>query len=203
MQAVSREQRASSPRSAAERKKKVADGAGFALARTKNQNPAAGGEEKCEAIGASGDVVDGRAVDGMHGPEERAKERQAGKEAGFFSKPFWFQRRSQQALQKKKQRDRAPGMEEQIGEMKTEGVGMPEKVIDDEREVLHRPIMPGERIGKEVMPKDLEREQRAFDEGAVAREKGVVPDKLAGERRRPDQDADDQERKGAQPMRAE
>ena len=72
-------------------------------------------------------------------------------------------------------------MEEQIGEMKTKGVGMPEKIVGDEREILHRSIMPGKGIGKEVMPKDLEREQWALDEGAVAGEKVVIPDKLTRE----------------------
>ena len=85
-------------------------------------------------------------------------------------------------------------MQQQIGEMKAEGVGIPEKVIGHEREVLHRPIMPGERVREEMVPEDLEREQRAFDEGAVAREKFVVPQEFAREGGCSNHDGDEQEK---------
>ncbi len=132
MQAVSREQRARSPQSAAEKKRIWRAGPAFSVAGAEDQNPTSGSEEKREAISAPGNVVDSRAVDGMHSPEERGKERQAGNKTEFLFKPFWFQRRAQNALEKEKQRDRASGMEEQIGEVKTERVRMPEKVIGDE-----------------------------------------------------------------------
>ena len=63
--------------------------------------------------------------------------------------------------------------------------------------------MSGKGIGKEVMPKNLEREKRAFDKRAVTREKVIVPEKLAGKRWCSDGDADDQEQKRAQPTLAE
>ena len=83
-------------------------------------------------------------------------------------------------MQEKIERDCAAGVEEQIGEMKAEGIRIPEKVINDEGKVLHRPIMPRERIGKEMMPKDFERKKGTLDERTVAREKRIVPDELPG-----------------------
>ena len=63
--------------------------------------------------------------------------------------------------------------------------------------------MSGEGIGKEVMPKNLQHEERALNKRAVAREKIVIPDKFTRERWRSDDDADDQEQERAQPSRAE
>ena len=63
--------------------------------------------------------------------------------------------------------------------------------------------MSGKGIGKEVMPKNLQHEERAFDKRTVARKKFIVPDKLTRERWRSDHDTDHQEQKNAQPGRAE
>jgi hypothetical protein len=63
--------------------------------------------------------------------------------------------------------------------------------------------MTRERIGKEMVPKDLEREERTFYERAVAREEAIIPDEFTGERGRPRQDADDEKEKSAQPMSAQ
>jgi hypothetical protein len=41
--------------------------------------------------------------------------------------------------------------------------------------------MSRERIWKEMVPKDLEREEGTFDERTVAREKSIVPDELPGQ----------------------
>ena len=59
--------------------------------------------------------------------------------------------------------------------------------------------MRGKGIGKEVMPKNLHHEKRAFDERAVAREKIIIPEKLTRERWRSDGDADKQEQERAHP----
>ena len=83
-------------------------------------------------------------------------------------------------MQEKIECNCAASVEEQIGKMKAEGIRVPEKVIYDERKVLHRPIMPRERIGKKMMPKDFEREERTLDERTVAREERIVPDELPG-----------------------
>ncbi len=47
----------------------------FDLPATEEEQPTATGEEESEAICATRDVIDGRAMDGMNNPEQRDKER--------------------------------------------------------------------------------------------------------------------------------
>lgn len=63
--------------------------------------------------------------------------------------------------------------------------------------------MPGKGVGKEVVPKNLQREKRAFDKRAVPREKVIVPKKLTGKRWSSNRYADDEEQKRAQPTLTE
>ena len=62
-------------------------------------------------------------------------------------------------------------MQEEIRQVKAVGIAVPEKIIDDEGEILHRSIMRGEGIEKEVMTKRFEDEKRTFDERVVSNEK--------------------------------
>ena len=53
------------------------------------------------------------------------------------------------------------------------------------------------------MPKNFQHEKWAFDEGAVARQKIIVPEKLPRKRWRSDGNANDKKQKRAQPSLAE
>ena len=71
---------------------------------------------------------------------------------------------SQQRIKKQPARD----VEEEIGQVKSVGVVVPEEIIGDEGEILHRPIMRRVGIEKEVMTKRFENEKRTFDERIFA-----------------------------------
>ena len=62
-------------------------------------------------------------------------------------------------------------MQEEVRQVKAVGIAIPEKIIDDEREILHRSVMRGEEIGKEIVTKRFEDEKRTLNERVVSNEK--------------------------------
>jgi hypothetical protein len=61
-------------------------------------------------------------------------------------------------------------------------VGVPNEVIENVRDVLERPVVPGIGIGKEVMAECFQYKERTLDKGIVAGQVEIVPKKLALER---------------------
>ena len=61
-------------------------------------------------------------------------------------------------------------VQENVAKVKTDCVGVPEKVIDHVGKILHRPVMTRIGVEKEIVAECFEREQRAFDEWIVSRE---------------------------------
>jgi hypothetical protein len=92
--------------------------------------------------------------------------------------------------EKKIEQNSTANMQDHIGEMETEFIGVPKKVIDKKRHVLDGAIMAGERVEEQIMSEALQDKEWAFDEGIVVREILVVPNALALERGRAHEDAD-------------
>ena len=91
-------------------------------------------------------------------------------------------------------------MQQNVGEMKTGGVGVPKVIIGHEGEVLDRPIMRRVGIEKEVVPERFEREQRTFDEWVVVREVIVVPYRLSLQSGQMHEKADSREEEISRPL---
>jgi hypothetical protein len=72
--------------------------------------------------------------------------------------------------------------------VKAIGVIIPKKIIRDEGKVLDGTVMGRKRIKKKVMSKSLENKEWTLDQGVIAREIAIIPDKLPGKRRRMDED---------------
>src|SRR5881394_909663 len=87
--------------------------------------------------------------------------------------------------------------------METELVRIPKKIVENEGDILDRPIMGGERIQKQIMPKSLQDQERTLDQRVVVRQVLVVPDTLALQCRRSDKNAQERQYQAAKPMRAE
>jgi hypothetical protein len=83
--------------------------------------------------------------------------------------------------------------------MKPVRVGIPKQVVDDVRNVLDRPIVGRKGIDEQVMPKILQEQKRAFDEGVVVRQVLIVPNKLSLERREVDRETQEREDNAANP----
>ena len=73
-------------------------------------------------------------------------------------------------------------MEQQIREMESVGLGVPEVVVEDEREVLDWPIMRRKGIEKQIVAECFEDQERTFYERIEVREIFIVPDELTLER---------------------
>jgi hypothetical protein len=83
--------------------------------------------------------------------------------------------RAKEQCEQPVQQQAGANVQEDVAEVKTGCVGVPEKVIDHVGKILHRPVMTRIRVEKEIVAKCFEREQRAFDEWVVSREEQVVP----------------------------
>jgi hypothetical protein len=70
-------------------------------------------------------------------------------------------------------------VEQRVGEMKTKLICVPKVIIEDERDVLERSIMGGERIQEQVMSKCFENKEWALYKRIVVGKILVVPDPLA------------------------
>ena len=60
--------------------------------------------------------------------------------------------------------------------------------------------MRRERVEEEMVPKDFEDEERAFDERIVVREVVIIPDSLPGKGGRVDDKGDYHEQEGSEPV---
>jgi hypothetical protein len=72
-------------------------------------------------------------------------------------------------------------------------VGIPNEVIENVRDVLERPVVPGVGIGKEVMAECFQNKERTFDKRIVASQVKIVPKKLALERWKVDASTEENE----------
>ena len=85
----------------------------------------------------------------------------------------------QQQIKQQTARD----VEEEIGQMKAIEIAVPKKIIDDEGEILHGPIMRGVGIEKEMMTKRFEDKKRTLHERVISNKIYIVPNHLALKRR--------------------
>jgi hypothetical protein len=115
----------------------------------------------------------------MHGPEKRDEQRQALHPGAIKRRPKTRDEQEQEPPDQKS----AQRVIKDIRNMVAERVLVPQQVVEHVGPVLHRPVIAGERIEKEVMPEDLEKEDWALEKRITADEKSVVPDKLATEDR--------------------
>ena len=83
--------------------------------------------------------------------------------------------------------------------MKPVRVGIPNQVVDDIGNVLDGAVVRGKGIDKEVMPKILQNQKRAFDEGVVVRQILIVPNELTLQRREVDRESQERENDAANP----
>jgi hypothetical protein len=81
-------------------------------------------------------------------------------------------------------------MKKDIREMIAIWIVIPKGVVDHKGKVLHRPIVAGEGIEKEIVPERLEDKERALDERICCGEITVVPDHLAGQSRQVNQEGE-------------
>jgi hypothetical protein len=82
-------------------------------------------------------------------------------------------------------------MQQEIREMKAVGVGIPKTVVEKIGERLDGAIVRRKGLRKEVMPEALQNQERALDEWILQRQILVVPNALAVQAPRPNQQAGD------------
>src|SRR5437667_8674789 len=87
--------------------------------------------------------------------------------------------------------------------MKAVGVSVPKKIIGDIRDILNRSVMGRERVQKQIVPKRFQYQQRALNEGIVARQKIIVPDTLTLQRRHMNENCCSGDRKAMEPDRVD
>ena len=135
-----------------------------------------------ETVRPPGDVGDRGVVDGMHHPYERDNERQekigVGGVAGLAPVLFAGQPRQQRPEQEVQQK-RRQGMVTDVRKMIAKFIREPEPVIEHVGDVLDRAVIEGERVEKEVVPENLENEDRTLEKWVSADKPGIVVEELA------------------------
>ena len=94
-------------------------------------------------------------------------------------------------------------MEQDVRQMEAVGIGVPEKIIQDEGGVLDRSIMPGEGVEKKMVAEGLEDQDRTFDERIIARQILIIPHQLPLEGGHSYNEADKREKKAPSPIALE
>jgi hypothetical protein len=79
-------------------------------------------------------------------------------------------------------------------------VRVPDKVIKKVGDVLHRAIVRRGSVEREKMPEGFRDEQRTFDEGIVADQPSIIPDKLPLKRGKTDGHAENEKEETSDPM---
>ena len=150
------------------------------------QQPSAGGEEKSETIGTTGNVIDRRAMHGVHHPHYRHAKSNCGQPRNAPLQPRTRKNRSpvkderaEELAQQKIKRHATAGMQEHVRDMKAPRVRVPKKVIEHVGDGLDRAVMGRKGIEEQIVPKSFQDQQRAFDEWIIARQINVVPNALA------------------------
>src|SRR5438105_6390751 len=77
--------------------------------------------------------------------------------------------RGEQLPKQKVEKYSAAGVKQNVGQMKSEFVGVPKKVVQDERDVLNWPIVSRQRVEEQVMSKRFRNQKRALDDRIVMR----------------------------------
>jgi hypothetical protein len=91
-------------------------------------------------------------------------------------------------------------VQQRIGEVESKFVGVPKEIIKDERDILNRSIMGGERIQKQVMAERFENKEWTLNERIVAREIMVVPNPLALQSRCVNENSGEPDNERAKPV---
>jgi hypothetical protein len=118
------------------------------------KKPTGAREEKSEAIGTPGNIIDCGTVHGMNHPKECQEEGGVRRSAGSHpnGRPPLGQR-SQNPAQEEIKENAAQHVPENIREVITKRVSIPEKIIEDVRNRLNRSIMARIGIREKIVAK--------------------------------------------------
>ena len=70
-------------------------------------------------------------------------------------------------------------MPEDVGKVIAIGLSVPNQIVEDVREILHRTVMTSKRIEVEIVPEYLERKNRASKKWVITHQVAIVPDQIA------------------------